>query len=102
MVTREKVVEAAKQCYDPEIPVNVWDLGLIYEIAVEENDAVRIKMSLTSKACPAAQALPDLLKSLVRKHTGAEDVQVEVVFEPMWTPERISEEGKKKLGIEDA
>lgn len=101
MPTRDEVIEAAKQCYDPEIPVNVWDLGLIYDIKAE-SETVHITMSLTSQACPAAQALPDALKAKVMEQTGVKDVKVEVVFDPPWTPERISEEGKKKLGIEEA
>lgn len=103
MATKEEVIEAAKACFDPEIPVNIWDLGLIYDIEVNPADnSIYVKMSLTSQACPAAKSIPDQLKAKIIEKTGSEDVKIDVVFDPAWTPERISEEGKKKLGIEDA
>lgn len=101
MPTKEEVIECAKQCFDPEIPVNVWDLGLIYDIEAGES-SVKVTMSLTSQACPAAKQLPDDLKKKITDTLSITDVNVDVVFDPPWTPERISEEGKKKLGIEDA
>ena len=102
MVTKEQIIAAAKQCFDPEIPVNIWDLGLIYDIDVQpEAEAVYIRMSLTSQHCPAAKSIPDELKKKITETTKLEKVQIEVVFDPAWTPERISEEGKKKLGIEE-
>lgn len=97
--TKEQVIEIAKQCFDPEIPVNIWDLGLIYDIQIE-GDKVDIKMSLTSQGCPAAQAIPTDLKSKIMSDLKLKNVNVQVVFDPPWTPERISAEGKKKLGIE--
>src|SRR5689334_18425369 len=88
MPTREQVIEIAKQCFDPEIPVNVWDLGLIYEINVDPTaDRVNIEMSLTSQACPAAQQIPDQLKSKITSGLGVKEVNVKVVFDPPWTPE---------------
>jgi len=102
MPTKEQVIEAAKACFDPEIPVNIWDLGLIYDIEIGSGDEVKVKMSLTTQACPAAKAIPDQLKQKITEKCGTENVVVDVVFDPPWTPERISEEGKKKLGIEDA
>lgn len=102
MPTKEDVIEAAKSCYDPEIPVNIWDLGLIYDIEIKEPEGVHVRMSLTSQACPAAKAIPDQLKEKIREKCGVNDVTVEVVFDPPWTPERISEEGKKRLGIQEA
>lgn len=98
MPTREQVIEVAKTCFDPEIPVNIWDLGLIYEIDAKETE-VNIRMSLTSQHCPAAKSMPDDLKTKIKNALNV-DAVVEVVFEPVWTPERISEDGKKKLGIE--
>jgi metal-sulfur cluster biosynthetic enzyme len=101
-VTKEQIIEAAKQCFDPEIPVNIWDLGLIYDIELKpEQEAAHIRMSLTSQHCPAAKSIPDDLKTKIISATKLKDVQVNVVFDPPWTPERISEEGKKKLGIEE-
>ena len=102
MVTKDQVIEIAKQCFDPEIPVNIWDLGLIYDIDVKpEGEEVRIQMTLTSQHCPAAQSLPADLKSKLATGLKLKNVQIDLVFDPVWTPERISEEGKKKLGIEE-
>ena len=102
MVTKDQIIDAAKQCFDPEIPVNIWDLGLIYDIELKpEDEAVNIRMSLTSQHCPAAKSIPDDLKTKIKSSTPVKTVNVEVVFDPPWSPERISEEGKKKLGIEE-
>lgn len=101
MPTREQIIDVAKQCFDPEIPVNIWDLGLIYDITADDSK-VSIRMSLTSQSCPAAQAIPDNFKKKIQESLGVEDVTVSITFDPPWTPERISEDGKKKLGIEDA
>lgn len=101
MMTRDEVIEVAKQCFDPEIPVNIWDLGLIYDIEIKaESGDVHIRMSLTSQHCPAAKSIPDDLKKKLIASGKTKNAEVAVVFEPLWTPERISEEGKKKLGIE--
>ena len=103
MISKEDVIEAAKKCFDPEIPVNIWDLGLIYDIELnEDQDAVKVRMTLTAQGCPAAQQIPQELKEKIMKDTKAKTVDVELVFTPAWTPERISEEGKKKLGIQDS
>ena len=100
MPNKEDVIAVAKECYDPEIPVNIWDLGLIYDIDVEaEENTVNIRMSLTSQSCPAAQAIPDTLKAKLITKLGVKTVNIQMVFNPPWTPERISEEGKKKLGL---
>ncbi|MDP3919550.1 MAG: metal-sulfur cluster assembly factor [Candidatus Omnitrophota bacterium] len=102
MPTKEQVIEAAKLCFDPEIPVNIWDLGLIYDIeAAPDSGAVKIRMSLTSQSCPSAQEIPAQLRNKIVETCGTEDVDVELVFDPPWTPERISEEGKKKLGLNE-
>lgn len=101
MVTKEQVIEVAKQCFDPEIPVNIWDLGLIYDIEIrEETREVYIRMSLTSQGCPSAKEIPMTLKHKIMKDLGVPCVKIDVVFEPLWTPERITADGKKKLGIE--
>ena len=99
MPTRDEVIEVAKECYDPEIPVNIWDLGLIYDIESDQNQ-VHIRMTLTSQACPAAREIPETLKKKIEDKLKIKKVAVDVVYDPIWTPERISEEGKKKLGIE--
>jgi metal-sulfur cluster biosynthetic enzyme len=101
MITRDEVVETAKQCFDPEIPVNIWDLGLVYDIDLKpDTEEVHIKMSLTSQHCPAAQSIPEDLKKKLLATGKVKGIEIKLVFEPAWTPERISEEGKKKLGIE--
>ncbi len=101
MITKDEVIETAKQCFDPEIPVNIWDLGLIYDIeVVPAEEAVKIKMTLTSQHCPAAKSIPDDLKNKILATKKAKTVDVQLVFEPLWTPERINEEAKKKLGID--
>ena len=99
--TQEQVTEVIKQCYDPEIPINIWDLGLIYEVDAKP-DSVYVKMSLTSAGCPAAQSLPEQVRQRISSSLGVKNVNVEVTFEPAWTPEKISPEGRKKLGIPDS
>ena len=103
MATKDQVIEVLKQCHDPEIPVNIWDLGLIYDIDLyPENEQVKIRMSLTSQACPAAQQIPDQIKNMLTQKLEFKDVQIEVVFDPPWTAERISDEGKKRLGLSES
>ena len=100
MITKDQVIEIAQQCFDPEIPVNIWDLGLIYDIQIDKStETVKIRMSLTSQACPSAQQIPQDLKNRLLAQPSVKDAQIEIVFDPPWTPERISEEGKRKLGI---
>jgi len=100
MITKDQIIEVAKQCFDPEIPVNIWDLGLIYDIEIApDSSKVTIRMSLTSQHCPAAQSIPEDFKSRIISTLKIKDVDVKIVFDPPWTPERISEAGKKKLGL---
>ncbi len=94
-----KVIEAISSVYDPEIPVNIWDLGLIYDLGVEPTGAVRIRMTLTAPACPSAQTLPIEVENRVRAVEGVTDVTVEVVWEPPWTTDRMSEAAKLQLGM---
>lgn len=100
MPTKEDVIAVAKQCFDPEIPVNIWDLGLIYDIDAQA-DSVSVRMTLTAQGCPAAQAIPADLKTKIQQVLKIKTVDVQLVFDPPWTPERISEDGKKRLGIEE-
>ncbi len=98
----ERVVKALKEVYDPEIPVNVYDLGLIYEVKVENGDSgkplIKVKMTLTAIGCPVSVALPAYVEEAVRDAVPeARDVEVEVVFDPPWTPERVTEEGRELL-----
>lgn len=100
MITKEQVIEVAKQCFDPEIPVNIWDLGLVYEIEIHpETEDIQIKMSLTSAGCPSAQQIPNDFKNKIIEQLKAKNVDIKIVFDPPWTPERISEDAKRKLGL---
>ena len=100
MPTVEDVYAELKQVYDPEIPVNIVDLGLIYDVAVDGGEC-KIKMTLTSQSCPAAQSIPDDMKRRVNTIDGVETIEVDVVWEPQWSPQLITPEGRKILGIED-
>ncbi len=97
---QERVVDALKTCYDPEIPVNIHELGLIYEILVSEANAVTVRMTLTSPACPAAGSLPPEVERKVRDLPGVTAAKVEVVWDPPWTPDRMSEAARLQLGLE--
>ena len=101
MPTQEEIIEVIKQCYDPEIPINIYDLGLIYQINATP-ESVSVKMTLTAAACPAAQSLPEQVRQKISSVLGVKQVNVEVTFDPPWTPEKISPEGRKKLGIPDS
>ena len=94
-----QVVEAAKSVYDPEIPVNVYDLGLIYDVDIDEDMEVAINMTLTSPACPAAQSLPPEVEQKAASVEGITDAKVTIVWEPPWTMDSMSEEAKLELGI---
>jgi FeS assembly SUF system protein len=99
-LTREQILDALRQCYDPEIPVNIVDLGLIYDVQHDDAGNVSVKMTLTSQACPAAQSIPDQVKARVGQLPEVRDIAVEVVWEPAWNPSMISAEGRTQLGIE--
>ncbi len=95
----EKIMFVCKNIYDPEIPVNIYDLGLIYEIKVAEDGKVKIVMTLTAPNCPVAEILPAQLKQEVSILTGVTDVDLEITFDPPWDQDMISEEGKLELGL---
>jgi FeS assembly SUF system protein len=96
----ERIVDLIKTCYDPEIPVNIYELGLIYNIDVSESGAVTIQMTLTSPACPAAGSLPPEVERKVRTLPEVTDVKIQVVWDPPWTPDRMSEAARLQLGLE--
>jgi len=93
------IIEAICTIYDPEIPVNIWELGLIYDIEIDSEARVGIRMTLTAPACPSAQTLPAEVDRKVRAVPGVKDVYVEVVWEPAWTTDRMSDEAKLTLGM---
>ena len=94
-----RVLEKVRTVYDPEIPINIYELGLIYELKVEPSGQVHIKMTLTAPACPEAGTIPPRVESEVREVPGVSDVQVELVWDPPWNPNRMSEAAKLQLGI---
>ena len=96
-VTSEQVLDSLKQCMDPEIPINIVDMGLIYGVDVRENNKIDIKMTMTTRGCPLHDTLVNDVKRYVNKVPGVTDVNIEIVWEPPWTPERMSEAGKKLI-----
>lgn len=98
-VLEEKVIVALKSCYDPEIPVNIFELGLIYEIGIDDNANVSIKMTLTSPACPVAGSLPGEVEMSIRNITEVNDVKVQLVWNPPWDKEMMSDVAKLELGF---
>ncbi len=95
----DEVIEAMKTVYDPEIPVNIYDLGLIYGVKIDAAGEVKIDMSLTAPGCPVAGDLPGWVADAVAKVEGIGEVEVTLVWEPGWTPERMSEDAKLALGM---
>ena len=96
---RPKVIEALRQVYDPEIPVNIYELGLIYTIEADADSKVKVEMTLTSPACPSAQQLPSEVRYKVKAIEGVKDAFVDVVWEPAWTKDLMSEDAKIALGM---
>jgi len=99
LALEEKIVEALRTCYDPEIPVNIYDLGLIYAIKIEPSGAVGVTMTLTAPGCPAAGYLPIEVEGKVQAVPGVADVNVEVVWDPPWDPSKMSEAARLELGM---
>jgi FeS assembly SUF system protein len=97
---RQRVIDALHGCYDPEIPVDIYELGLIYDIEVDNAGAVHIEMTLTSPACPVAGSLPPEVEQKVRAVVGVTSAQVDVVWDPPWTPDLMSEAAKLELGLD--
>ncbi len=96
---RPKVIEALKRVFDPEIPVNIYELGLVYDVLVDADRQVGVRMTLTAPACPAAQTLPGEVRDAARSVEGVAGAQVEIVFEPTWTMERMTDAAKLQLGL---
>lgn len=95
----EEIIKEICKIYDPEIPVNIYELGLIYDVKISDDNDVMIEMTLTSPNCPVAESLPLEVEEKVRKISGINDVKVNIVFEPPWTKEMMSEEAKLELGM---
>ncbi len=103
-VTEDEVMSALKQCYDPEIPVNIVDLGLIYGLrftpAPEDQQDVSVEMTLTAQGCPAHVQISEQVKARIEQLPGVRNAAVNIVWNPPWTPERLSADARKQLGIE--
>ena len=95
----DKVVEALRTCYDPEIPVNIYELGLVYDVRVEPTAEVCVKMTLTSPNCPVAGSLPVEVREKIKAIPNVSEAKVDVVWEPMWDPSKMSEAARLQLGI---
>jgi FeS assembly SUF system protein len=96
---RQNVIQALRQIYDPEIPVNIYDLGLIYALDVDEKGAVRLRMTLTAPTCPVAQTFPETVECAVNAVPGVSEASVELVWDPPWTSELMSESARLELGM---
>ena len=99
-VTQDQVVEALREVFDPEIPVNVYDLGLVYGLDIDEKNNIGVTMTLTAPGCSMGPQIARNAEWRIAEIDGAGEVQVEMVFDPPWTPNLITEEGKKLLGID--
>ncbi len=98
-VLKAQVIEALRTVFDPEIPVNIYDLGLIYEVNVDADSRVNVRMTLTSPMCPVAESLPPEAEAKVRSVDGVTDAKVEVVWDPPWTPDKMTEAAKLQLNM---
>ena len=96
---KEKIIKEIKKIYDPEIPVNIFELGLIYKIEVFNNKKALIEMTLTSPNCPVAESLPNSAKENILKIDGVEDVELKLVWDPPWSKEKMSEAAKLELNL---
>ena len=96
---KEKVIKEIKKVYDPEIPVNIYELGLIYKIEINEKNVVKVDMTLTSPNCPVAESLPKEVKNNIIKVEGVSDVNLNLVWEPPWDKDKMSEAAKLELNL---
>ena len=99
-IQEESIFEALRECYDPEIPVDIVSLGLVYGVTIVD-DWVGVKMTLTSPGCPASSMISEQVKTRVKRVPGVGDADVRIVWQPEWKPSMMSEEAKKKLGVNE-
>lgn len=95
----EKIIAVLRTCYDPEIPVNIYDLGLIYDLEVDPSGNVEVRMTLTAPGCPVAGTLPVEVENKIKEVEGTAAVKVKLVWEPPWTPDKMTEAAKLQLGL---
>lgn len=98
MVTQEQVYETLRECYDPEIPVNIVDLGLVYDVRVNESK-VEVDFTLTAPGCGMANVIQEDIRTRILAMDGVEDADINIVWEPMWTPDKMSDDAKMALGM---
>jgi FeS assembly SUF system protein len=99
METKEKIIEEIRKIYDPEIPVNIYELGLIYDIKVENKNTAKVKMTLTSPNCPVAESLPQEVKNSIMQVEEIENVDLDLVWDPPWDKDMMSEAAKLELNL---
>ena len=99
MELKDQVINEIKKIYDPEIPVNIYELGLIYKIEVDQKNKVKVDMTLTSPNCPVAESLPNQVKENIMKVEGVSDVNLKLVWEPPWSKDKMSEAAKLELNL---
>ena len=99
MEIKEKVIAEIKKIYDPEIPVNIYELGLIYDVSVDKNNKVYVKMTLTSPNCPVAESLPNEVKNSIKEIEEVKDVDLDLVWDPPWDQSMMSEAAKLELNL---
>lgn len=98
-ILKDRIIQRLKTIHDPEIPLNIYELGLIYEIDIDENCDVLIVMTLTAPNCPVAESLPLEVEETVKQTEGVNNVQVQITFEPAWSMDKLSDEAKLELGF---
>ena len=98
-VLKNKIIEEIKKIYDPEIPVNIYELGLIYKLEIDEKNKVNVDMTLTSPNCPVAESLPNQVKENIMKVEGVSGVDLKIVWEPPWDQDKMSEAAKLELNL---
>ncbi len=96
---KDKVIKEIKKIYDPEIPVNIYELGLIYKVEIDEKNKVNVEMTLTSPNCPVAESLPNMVKENILNVDGVDDVDLKIVWDPPWTKDKMSEAAKLELNL---
>ena len=99
MEIKEKIIEEIRKIYDPELPVNIYELGLIYDVKVEKNNNVKVKMTLTTPNCPVAESLPKEVKDSIMEVKGVKEVDLQLVWDPPWDKSMMSEAAKLELNL---